>query len=79
MLWIYARGAESLRFETRFDVDTEEFILISYGVSGSESQQIQRFKDTAAFKRKLVALETWLKNQGWQHTGAPLLRDGWKM
>jgi hypothetical protein len=79
MLWIYARNEQSLRFETRFDNETEEFILISYNEDGSQ-QQIERFKDEVSFKTRLIGLEKWLTIEGWHHTGAPVfLRDGWKI
>lgn len=79
MLWIYTRGAESLRIETRFDADAEEFVLISYAAAGKQPL-MERFRDVAAFKRRLIALEKELKGEGWQHVGTPLLlRDGWKI
>jgi len=79
MLWIYARGQASLRFETRFDNDTEEYVLISYREDGTQ-HQTERFKDAASFKRRLIALEKQLTIEGWHYTGAPLLlRDGWKI
>lgn len=79
MLWTYARSQESLRLETRFDRDTEEYVLIFQGESGGQ-QHIERFKDAALFQSRLVSLEKQLERDGWHSSGAPVfLRDGWKI
>ena len=79
MLWIYARGDQSLRLETRFDNETEEFVLIIDPEDGSQ-WQIERFKDPVLFRQRLVALENELESAKWQLDGPPmLLRDGWKI
>jgi hypothetical protein len=77
MLWIYQRGSEMLRVETRFDNDTEEYVLIVYREDGT--QQAARFKDDARFQAKLETLEKQLDRDSWQSDGVRLLRDGWKI
>ena len=78
MLWIYGRGQQSLRLETRLDQQTGEYVLISYHDDGS--QQVERFNDATSFQNRLGALEKQLVTEQWQITGAPiLLRDGWKL
>jgi len=77
MLWIYSRGDQSLRLETRFDNETQEFVLISFEQGGS---QTERFKNADSFRRRLEGLEKQLEFENWQRDGPPvLLRDGWKI
>ena len=79
MLWIYTRGPESLRLETRFDNSTGEYVLISYSEDGGQ-QLTERFKDGASFRSRLIALENRLESEGWDHPEAPVfLRDGWRL
>jgi hypothetical protein len=79
MLWIYARGEQSLRLETRFDNETAEFVLIIYPEDGSP-RRVERFKDTVLFRERLAALEDELESERWHLDGTPvLLRDGWKI
>jgi hypothetical protein len=77
MLWIYKRGSESIRVETRYDNDSEEYVLISDPEDGT--QQAERFKDPIAFRTRLEALEKQLERDSWQSDGVRLLRDGWKI
>lgn len=77
MLWIYQRGSEMLRVETRFDNDTEEYVLIVYREDGT--QQAARFKDGDLFQTSLETLEKHLDSESWQSDGVRLLRDGWKI
>jgi hypothetical protein len=78
MLWIYARGQESLRIETRFDNGTGEYVLIFYRDDGS--QQIERFQDPDSFGSRLETLEQQLNTEAWRSEGPPMvLRDGWRI
>ena len=78
MLWIYARGEQSLRLETSFDKDTDEFVLIFYRDDGS--QQVERFSDAVSFQKRLDTVDKQLAQDDWRSSGAPvLLRDGWKI
>jgi hypothetical protein len=78
MLWIFQRGDEVCRFETRYDSGTSEFVLVIQ-LPGN-AQHVERFEDTAAFQHRLAALETQLQAEQWRATGSPvLLRDGWRI
>jgi hypothetical protein len=77
MLWIYQRGSELLRVETRFDNETAEYVLIVYREDGT--QQAERFKDPTSFQTRLETLEKQLDDERWQSDGVSLLRDGWKI
>jgi hypothetical protein len=77
MLWIYKRGSESLRVETRFDNDTEEYVLICHREDGT--QQAEQFQDPASFQARLEVLQIQLDAERWQSDGLTLLRDGWKI
>ena len=79
MLWTYARGAQSLRLETRFDNDAQEFVLIIHS-QGDSQPRVERFKGTASFRQRLAELESELELEQWLLHGPPaLLRDGWKI
>ena len=79
MLWIYARGDESLRVETRFDMHTEEFVLTIYP-HDSDAPKVERFGDSTAFGRRLAEVEHELTLAKWRLDGAPVvLRHGWKI
>jgi hypothetical protein len=77
MIWIFERGNESLRLETRYDNETAEYILIVH--HPDRSHQTERFKDSDTFQTRLDSLDTKLGSENWHYVGAPvLLRDGWK-
>lgn len=78
MIWTYTRGRDVLRLETRYDNATSEYLLVVYRQDGTS--EIQRFKKTVSFQRRLEAMAQRLAAENWQSTGAPvLLRDGWKI
>jgi hypothetical protein len=77
MLWIYQRGPETLRVETRFDNDTNEYVVIVYREDGT--QQAERFKEPASFRTRLEMLEKQLDRERWHSDGVRLLDDGWKI
>jgi len=66
MIWLYERGAEVLRIETRFDATASHFELIWHRPDGTT--QVEKFSTEAA-----------LKTEHWNQAGAPrILREGWK-
>ena len=78
MIWIFERGNESLRLETRYENDTAEYVLIVHHPDGSH--QTERFNDSVTFQTRLDSLEKKLGRENWHYVGAPvLLRDGWKL
>lgn len=78
MLWIYARGQESLRIETRVDKETGEYVLIFYRDDGN--QQTERFSDSDSFGNRLEVVERQLNLEDWHSEGPPMvLRDGWRI
>jgi len=78
MIWIFQRGEESLRLETRYDNETTEYVLILHHPDGSH--QTERFNDSVTFQTRLDSLDRRLGSENWQYVGAPvLLRHGWKV
>jgi hypothetical protein len=78
MLWMFERGEDSLRLETRYDNDVSEFVLVMHRTDGR--QHIERFKEESAFRGRLEALERQLDAERWQAVGSPvLLREGWRI
>ena len=79
MIWMFERGGESLRLETRYDNATAEFVLIKHQLTGDP--QVERFRDELAFGQRLEVLEKQLTDERWtlQQGGPVVLRDGWKI
>ena len=78
MIWIFERGDESLRLETRYDNESAGYILIVHHPDGG--QQTERFNDSVTFQERLDTLDKQLASERWRYVGAPvLLRDGWKL
>lgn len=78
MLWSYSRGRDVFHLETSFDTASNEFVLRFH--VGRHNDQVERFKDEIAFRKRLDALERELVAQQWERAGPPvLLKDGWKL
>lgn len=78
MIWLFERGAEALRLETRFDSILDEYVLV---VVWSDTRvDTERFRDAAEFDARLRALERQLAAEHWMQVGPPtILSDGWKV
>lgn len=77
MVWFYKRSNEDLRVETRFDSVTSEYVL---EVAWPGRPAItERFRNTAAFETRVLALERELDEEHWQQAGSPeILPHGWR-
>lgn len=77
MIWLYERGPEVLRIETRFDQASNEFELIWHRPDGSS--EAERFTTEATFRARLESIEAALKSDHWNINGSPqILTAGWK-
>jgi hypothetical protein len=76
MIWIFERQQEVLRVETRFDIETAEFVLRLTAPSGAV--QVERFRNVATFQQRLEVLEAELEAERWVQQGPVFLHDGWK-
>jgi len=77
MLWIYQRNGEDLRITTTFDYRAKEYVIT---MIRPHETTCERFKDAAAFKCRLEALENEFQSQRWHRVGDPvILRDGWRV
>ena len=78
MIWLFERGEEALRIETRVDSVTGDFVATVLWASGQSKEE--RFRDEHAFKARLLALERQLADEHWTQIGGPtLLDDGWHL
>ena len=78
MIWMYERGAEILRIETRYDQASAAFELIWHRPDGTHT--VEQFSSEAAFRIRLEAVELVLKSDRWTTAGPPeILRDGWRV
>ena len=71
MIWFWSRDSQELQFETRYDNDTFEFVvIIRYPDGRSESE---RFRDILGFRRRLLTLEQRFEAEHWTPVGTPLI------
>ena len=77
MIWRFERGDEVVRVETRVDNTSGEFVVeIAWA---GRPPATERFKDTAAFRARILELEGQLADDHWKQAGGPkLLWDGWR-
>ena len=77
MIWLYERGAEILKIETRFDKTTSSYELIWHRPDGTHT--VEQFVSEASFRVRLEAVESVLKTDQWMSSGPPqILKDGWR-
>lgn len=77
MIWLYERGPDVLRIETRFDSATSEFELVWHRPDGNT--ETERFATETAFRDRLVAIEAALTTEHWNINGSPqILSEGWR-
>lgn len=77
MIWLYERGAEVLRIETRFDAEASIFELIWHRPDGTTQEE--KFANESAFRARLESVEAALKTEHWNQAGSPqILQEGWK-
>jgi len=69
MVWIFQRGDDLLRVETRRDRKSREFLLILRQSDGTEL--VDRFKSKGKFQKRLDDLERKLKANRWAASEAP--------
>jgi hypothetical protein len=77
MIWLFERGDEVLRLETRVDNASGEYVLVS---TWSESEtRVERFHDHGKYQARILALEGQLAADHWTQVGSPqILSDGWR-
>ena len=77
MIWLYERGREILRLETRYDSGADAYVLVV--VWSDNRVETERFRDPAVFDLRLRTLERELAAEQWVQVGAPtILTEGWK-
>jgi hypothetical protein len=78
MIWLFERGAEALRLETRFDSVHGDYVLVIFWAD--ERVETERFRESAEFDRRLRTLEQQLATEHWMQVGPPtILSEGWKV
>ncbi len=77
MIWLFERGNEVLRLETRVDNASGEFVLVS--TWSDNDTRIERFHNHAEYEARIRALEGQLAADHWTQVGSPqILSDGWR-
>jgi hypothetical protein len=78
MIWLFERGGEAIRVETRFDNATTEYVAVVVWADGQS--ETERFTDYQAFYARILALEHKLAADEWSQIGPPtLMSDGWRL
>lgn len=78
MIWMYERGEEVLRLETRYDKASASYELIWHRPDGTHT--VEQFLSETAYRVRLDAVERHLKTDKWMSSGPPqILKDGWRM
>jgi hypothetical protein len=78
MIWLFERGDEVVRLETRIDSITKEYV-IAIAWHG-RPDEIERYPDVSSFRTRIVELERQLTSEHWCQTpGSPtLLAEVWR-
>ena len=77
MIWMFERGDEVLRLETRVDNASGDYVLVS--TWADTDTRIERFRDHAEYQARILALEGQLAADHWTQVGSPtILSDGWR-
>ncbi len=71
MIWLFERGSEALRLETRFDSVHAEYVLVV--VWPDNRVDTERFHDPAAFDARLRERENQLAAEHWTQVGSPTI------
>ena len=69
MIWIFERNGEIVRFETRFDSRTDEYVLTFLWCGRPEN--IETYQHARAFSERLRGLERELIAEGWSQVDNP--------
>ncbi len=78
MIWLYERGDEVVRLETRIDEATKEYVVtISWA---DRPDATERYGDLSRFRARVLALEHQLASEHWsQRADSPtLIADMWR-
>jgi hypothetical protein len=78
MIWLFERGDEVVRLETRIDEATKEYIVaITWA---DRPDEVERYGDLSSFRARILALESTLASEHWSQTAdsPTLLADVWR-
>jgi hypothetical protein len=76
VLWFYSQDLLTVKIETRYDNDTEEYVLIVH--RPSEDRQEERFVTLRMFRERILELQKQIRAEGWTQDGPPMIvPDGW--
>jgi hypothetical protein len=77
MIWLFSRGDEAVRIETRYDNQSQEYILDIAWMDRPATAE--RFQDLAQFKARVLVVEDQLSTEHWTQVGGPeILPHGWR-
>ena len=77
MIWLFERGDDVVRLETRFENATGEYVVVI--AWAAREAETERFSDYDTFHARILALETQLDAEHWAQAGSPtILPRGWR-
>ena len=77
MIWLFERGDEVVRLETRVDNGTGEFVAV---ITWSDSPAVtERFVGYEQFHARMLEMEKRLAADNWTQIGPPeIMPQGWR-
>lgn len=77
MIWLFERGKDVVRVETRFNNASSEYVITTTWADGRT--ETQSFSDHSQFTARVQALESQLSADHWTLVGSPtILPEGWR-
>jgi hypothetical protein len=78
MIWLFERGDEVVRLETRIDEATKEYVVAIAWADRPDA--VERYGDLSLFRARILALESTLAAEHWSQTAdsPTLLADVWR-
>ena len=76
MIWLFERGNDVVRLETRVDASGEYVLITTWA---DREPTVERFHDHAEYDARIRTLEGQLAADHWLQVGSPtILADGWR-
>lgn len=77
MIWLFARGRETLELATHFSKATDTYDIIRRRADGTATKE--SFRGETAFRGRLAEIQTELDSESWTTDGPRLVADSWKI
>jgi hypothetical protein len=76
VIWLFERGDEVLRLETRREDDEGAYVLIIQWAN--RASETETYADFESYQARLLALEKRLEAENWTQLGGPRVPSDWR-